>query len=134
MWRKSKYSPVWLKYISITLNLTYYKNNLYKTLVYWSRENLNFNFLKEGLGIVSTLYFVYEFLTKMLLMLYSINLPNCIIWLPLLIELGNMCIDLFVYQVATSWILKLIFLTKPFSYMTKKSRQKLKNFENEKSF
>ena len=30
--------------------------------------------------------------------------------------------------------INLIFLIKPFSYMTKKSRQKFKYFENEKSF
>ena len=34
---------------------------------------LNFDFLDKGLGIVSPAYFVYDFLTKMLLMSYSIN-------------------------------------------------------------
>ena len=54
---------------------------------------LNFDFLDKGLGIVSPAYFVYDFLTKIFLMLYSINLPNYIAWLPLLLKiLGNMCI------------------------------------------
>ena len=54
---------------------------------------LNFVFLDKGLGIVSPAYFVYDFSTKMFLMLYSINWPNFIVWLPLLLEiLGNMCI------------------------------------------
>ena len=54
---------------------------------------LNFDFLDNGLGIVSTAHFVYDFLTKVFFMLYSINQPNFIAWLPLLLELlGNMCI------------------------------------------
>ena len=54
---------------------------------------LNFDFLDKGLGIVSPAHFVYDFLTKIFLMLYSINWPNFIAWLPLLLEiLGNMCI------------------------------------------
>ena len=51
------------------------------------------DFLDKGLGIVSPAYFVYNFSTKMFLMLYSINSPNFIVWLPLLLEIwGNMCI------------------------------------------
>ena len=53
---------------------------------------LNFVFLEKGLGIVSPPYFVSDFLRKMLLMLYSINRPNFIVTLHLLLEiLGNMC-------------------------------------------
>ena len=54
---------------------------------------LNFDFLDKGLGIVSPVHFVYDFSPKMFLMLYSINWPNFIAWLPLLLEiLDNMCI------------------------------------------
>ena len=54
---------------------------------------LKFDILDKGLGIVSSAHFVYDFPTKMLLMLYSINWPNFIVWLPLFIEkLGNMYI------------------------------------------
>ena len=54
---------------------------------------LNFDFLDNGLGIVSPAHFVYDFSTKMFLMLYSIKRPNFIAWLPLLLEiLDNMCI------------------------------------------
>ena len=54
---------------------------------------LNFDFLDKGLGIISPAHFVYDFLTKMFLMLYSINSPNFIAWLPLLLEiLANMCV------------------------------------------
>ena len=53
---------------------------------------LNFDFLDKGLEIVSPAHFVYDFSTKMFLMLYSINWPNFIAWLSLLLEiLGNMC-------------------------------------------
>ena len=34
---------------------------------------LNFDFLDKGLGIVSQAHFVYDFLTKMFPMLYSVN-------------------------------------------------------------
>ena len=38
-------------------------------------------------------HFVYDFSTKVFLMLYSINSPNFIAWLRLLLEiLDNMCI------------------------------------------
>ena len=54
---------------------------------------LSFDFLDKGLGIISPAHFVYDFLTKMFLMLYSINSPNFIAWLPLLLEiLANMCV------------------------------------------
>ena len=54
---------------------------------------LNLDFLDKYLGIVSPAHFVYDFSTKMFLMLYSINRPYLIAWLPLLLEiLGNMCI------------------------------------------
>ena len=77
----------------IALNLAYNKNTLYKTLDYWSTDMLNFDFLEKDLGIVSSPHFVYDFSRKMLLMLYSINWPNLIVWLPLLLEiLGNMYI------------------------------------------
>ena len=53
----------------------------------------NFDFLDEGLGIVSPAHFVYGFSSEMFLMLYSINRPNFIVCLPLLVEiLGNMWI------------------------------------------
>ena len=54
---------------------------------------LNFNFLGKGLGIVSPAYFAYDFSTKMFHMLYSVNCPNFIAWLPLLLEiLDNICV------------------------------------------
>ena len=49
------------------------KKKLYKTLDYRSRDKRNFYFLEKSLGIVSPPHFVYEFSTKMFLMLYSIN-------------------------------------------------------------
>ena len=53
----------------------------------------NFGFLDKGLGIVSPKLFVYDFSTKTFLILYSINRPNFIAWLPLLLDiLDNMCI------------------------------------------
>ena len=97
---------------------------------------LNFNFLRKGLGIVSQQILCMIF-QKMLLMLYSINWPNVIIWLSLLLEiLSNMWIaidcwpgcDIIDFEISP------IFITKPFLYITKKSRQKFKYLEKEKSF
>ena len=51
------------------------------------QRDAHFHFLKKGLGIVSPPHFVYGFSTKMFLMLYSINGPNFIAWLPLLLEI-----------------------------------------------
>ena len=54
---------------------------------------LSFDFLDKRLGIVSPAHFVYDFLTKTFLMLYSFNWQNFIAWLPLVFEiLSNMCI------------------------------------------
>ena len=54
---------------------------------------LNLDFIDKGLGIVSLEHFVYDFSTRIFLMLYSINRPNFMVWLPLHLEiLGNMCI------------------------------------------
>ena len=43
---------------------------------------LKFDFLVKDLGIISLAYFVYDFTTKMFLMLYSINGPDFIVQFP----------------------------------------------------
>ena len=98
---------------------------------------INFNFSGKGLGLVSLPHSVYDYSRKMFHVLHSINSPNFIVWLPLLLEiLGNMYITIVslpgcdVVKVETN----LIFLNKPFCYMTKKSRQKFRYLENKKSF
>ena len=117
--------------------LAYNKNKLYKTLNYWSRDMLNLNFSEKGLGLISTLHFVYNVSTKMFLMLYSTNWSNFIVWMPLFLEImDNICVviicqpgcDVIKFQI------NIIFLIKLFCCMTKNSRQKLKHHENEKSF
>ena len=92
---ESKWSEAYFQYISIALNLPCNKNKLYKILDYWSRDMLNFHFSEKDLGLVSAPHFVHDFSRKMFLMLHSINWPNFIVWLPLLLEiLGNMCITI----------------------------------------
>ena len=98
---------------------------------------LNFYCLEKDLEIVSAPHFVYYFSRKMFLMLYSINWANFIVWLPLFLEiLGNICIAIVCFPCCDVIYLEinLIFLIKPFLYMTKKSKQKLKYLVNEKSF
>ena len=88
---------------------------------------LNFDFLDEGLGIVSPAHFVYDFSTKMFLMLYSINWPNFIAWLPLLLEiLGNMCIAIVYYPGCDvmDFEVNLIFLIEQFFLHAQKAMTK----------
>ena len=56
----------------------------YKTLDYWSRDQLDFDFLEKCLGIVSLQHFVCYFSRKLFFTLYSISWPNFVVWLPLL--------------------------------------------------
>ena len=82
--------------------------------------------------MVSPQHFVYE---KMFLMLFSINWPNFINWLHLLLEiLVNMCITIVCCPGcdAINIEINLIFFMKSFFYMTKKSRQNFKYIENKK--
>ena len=69
---KSKWSAAWFHQISIALELTYNRNKLFKTLHYWSRNMLNFDFLDKGQGIVSPARFVYDFSKR--------NVPNDIFY------------------------------------------------------
>ena len=82
IWGKRKWSATLFQYISIALNLPYNKNKLYKTLDYWSRDMLNFNFSEKGLGLVSPPYFVYDFSRKMFkcytLLTDQISLSDCL--------------------------------------------------------
>ena len=98
---------------------------------------LNLDFLEKGQEIVSLLHFVYDFSREMFLVMYTINRPDFIAWLPLHLGiLENMCIAIVCSPGCDviNFEISLIFLIKPFSCMTKKSRQKFKYLENEKSF
>ena len=106
----------------------------FRTLI---QRYAQFRVLEKSLGIVSLPHFVYGFSRTMFLMLHSANWPDFIAWLPLLLEiLVNMCIAIVCKPgcVVTDFEINLIFLIKPFSYITKKSRQKFKYLENKKSF
>ena len=47
---------------------------------------------KKGLGLISLSHILHNFWRKLFLLLYSINLPSFIVWLPVLREiLVNMC-------------------------------------------
>ena len=116
--------------------MTYSNNKLYKTLDNTFRDMFNFDILGKSLGIVSPLHFMYGFSIKLFLMLYSVNCPNFIVLLSLLLEIWtNMCIAIICEPGCDviSFEINLIFLIDPFFYMTKKSRQKLKCLENERS-
>ena len=121
----------------MALNLAWNKNKLHKTMDYWPKDMCNFDFLEIDLGIVFPPHFVYDFLTKIFLMFYSVNWPNFNVSLPLLHEIFcNMCIAIACFPGfdVISFEINFIFLIKPFFYMTKKSRQKPKYPEIEKSF
>ena len=70
-------------------------------------------------------------------MLHSNNWPNFIVWLLLLLEILSNIFITIVCQPGCDVIkfeINLIFLIKSLCYMTRKSKQKLKYLENEKSF
>ena len=74
-WRLSKYIEAKLQTTFFHLILSFFQK------------------LKRGLELVSLPHFWHNFWRKIFLLLYSINWPNVIVWLPLLCEiLGNMCI------------------------------------------
>ena len=95
---------------------------------------LNCDFLVKGLEIVSPIHFVYDISRKMFLVLYSFNCPNFVVWLPLLLDiLTNKCIAIICFPGCDiNFEINLMFLIKPFFYMTKKLGQKY--LENGKSF
>ena len=79
--------------------------------------------IKRGLLLVSPPHFPHKFWRKIILLLYSINWPNFIVWLFLLFEiLGNMCIAIVCKPGcdAMSFEVNLIFLIKPFFLHDKK--------------
>ena len=63
-WGKRKPSAVLFQNISIAFNLAYIKTKVCKTLDYWSRDMLNFNFSEKGLGPVSPRDSLYGFSKK----------------------------------------------------------------------
>ena len=102
-WVRKTSSRLYMRWMQVVCNLVsmyfgsrklaYNKNKLSKTLDYWFRDMLNFDFSEKGLGLVSPPHFVYHFSRKTFLTLHSINWPNFIVWLPLLLEIfGSMCI------------------------------------------
>ena len=66
---------------TMALNLPYNKNKLYKTLDYWSRNMLNFDFLEKGLGIAFPPHFVYDFSKKIVshVIFYYLTKFHCLI-------------------------------------------------------
>ena len=78
---------------------------------------------KRSLELVSLPYFLHDYLRKIFILLYSINWPNSIIWLPLLRQiLSNMCI---VIVCAAGCDVNLIFLIKPFILHDQKVKTKI---------
>ena len=78
---------------------------------------LNFYFLDKGLRIVSRAHFVYDFSTKMFLVLFlltdQISLPGCLYFM----RYWAICVlQLIINQVATPKIFEvnIIFLIQPF--------------------
>ena len=100
---KSKWSARQFHYILVALKLACNKNKPFKTLHYSSRDMLNFDFLDEGLGIVSPPHFMCDFSPKMYTQCYillsnQISLSGCLYFL----RYWTICLlQLFVNQVVT---------------------------------
>ena len=114
---------------------------VYRNILKLSCRRLAFNsfkfFLKGGLELISLAHFLYDFWRKIFILLSAITWPDFIAWLPLLHEiLGNISIVIVCWPGfdVINFQTDLVFLIKPFFYMTKTSRQKFKHLENKKSF
>ena len=97
-----------------------------------------FCFFRKGDAACFSSYILIIFLRKIFPMLYSINWPNSILTLPLILEiLGNMCIiiicfsvyDVINFETNLSVRFKCVFLMAK-----KKLGQKSKYLKNEKTF
>ena len=93
-----------------------------------------FWFFIKGLGIFSPPCFAYDFSRKMFLMICSINWPNLLVWLPLLLEiLGNMCIAIVCFPGCYVINFKINLANQAVFLRDQKIKTKFKFIENEKS-
>ena len=94
-------------------------HKLYKTLGYWSRDKLNFDFLEKDPGIVSPASVCMILQQKCFyLYIFSINEPSFIFWLSLFLKiLGNICIAIVCFTGcnAINFEINFIFQSSPFS-------------------
>ena len=116
------YSLVSIYCILIALNLVDNKYKVYKTLDYWSRDELNFDFFRKGSGnSFSTTFCVSKFH----------------VWLPLLLKiLGNMCIVIVCFPRCdvTNFQINLILTLSNQALFLYDQKVKKKHFENKKNF
>ena len=87
---------------------------------------LDLDFPEKHLGLVSPTHFAFDFLRKIFGMFYSINKPNFIAWLPLLLEtLENKCIVIIFFPVydLINFENNLSFPIKLFFYMPKSGQR-----------
>ena len=86
----------------------------------------NFYFLYKSLGLIFPSHFVYDFSRKVFSMLCSINWPNIVVWLPLLLGIfGNMCVVITCFPVfhVTDFEINLAFVSSRFPTWSKNSGQ-----------
>ena len=81
--------------------------------------------------LVSPPHFVYDFLREVFLMLYSINWPNFIVWLPLLLEVIRYY--LYYNYLFPSYVVIYFEINFEISYMAK-SRQNLNILRTKSAF
>ena len=104
----------------------------------WQLALTSYNaFLKKqrGLELVSLPHFLHDFWRTIIILLYSINWPSFIVWLPLLREiLSNMCIAIVCWPVCDviNFEINLIFLINPFSLIWPKIQDKNLNILRKK--
>ena len=96
-----------------------------------------FWFFRKGSATSFSTIFSVWFFKKNVSQLYSINWPNFIAWLSLLVDiLGKRCIIIICFPICNdmNFEINLRFLIRPFSYIIEKSEQKTKYFQRKKSF
>ena len=112
----------------MTENATYF---MFKALSF----SWYLNFYSDVLAMLESGMIFEEkcFSSYILLTDQASNLPDCLLVLEML---GNMCIAIICFLICEvmNFEINLSILIKPFSYMIKKSGQKLKHLKNKKNF
>ena len=78
IWCESNWFAAYFRYISIALTLSYKKSKVYKTLDYWSRDLLNFNFSGNSFSTTFCVWFFQKNCFSCYIVLTDqISLPDC---------------------------------------------------------
>ena len=126
---KSKMHKTLFFILLTTCVLWLFVSQLHKSLDCWSRYMLRFEFLEKSLGLVLPPHSVHDF-SKILFSFYiletdPISLSDCLYFLRYCVTCILHALIIFPVYDIIDFEINLIFLNKPFSYITKKLKTKI---------